>query len=205
MWVITVQCCSSSDMISYPKNSIQTTRQFLHSFKRAWMFLANSKDMIYKIVGNIWILPQELGSSFYKIQMFSFWSSLCHFLNKQILQTLTLSYSPSYSKHCQSPIVRPVLYMNKMGLCVCLWWGPHILALTIFTISWYWGGRGETETQSLSHTEYDYRSCSNMLKDRLFMHRGYVVVFVFCECFINATQISLRAKSTLIHCGLCYY
>ena len=39
---------------------------------------------------------------FYKIQMFSFWSSLCYFLNKQILISE----------------IRPVLYTNKMGLCV---------------------------------------------------------------------------------------
>lgn len=54
--------------------------------------LAKSKGHDLQIVGNIWIFPQELGSSFSflffflnKIEMISLWSSLCHSLNKQIL------------------------------------------------------------------------------------------------------------------------
>lgn len=78
--------------------------------------LANSKGHDLQIVGNIWIFPQELGSSFfYKIQMFSFWNSLCHFLNKQILVSES----------------RPVLYTNRMGLCVFILWSEttHLEAI----------------------------------------------------------------------------
>lgn len=83
------------------------------------MFWQTQKGHDLQIVGNIWIFPPKLGSSFfYKAQMFSFWSSLGHFLNKQNLLSEVI----------------PALYTNRLGLCIFTLWTETTHLVAIYNI-----------------------------------------------------------------------
>lgn len=118
---------------------------------------------------------------FYKIQMFSFWSSLCHFLNKQVLVSE----------------MSPVLYTNRTGLSVFICGQrPHTSRLfTIFTLLLgpQRGAVSELRLKLRPH-KYDCRSCSNVQRT-LQPQRGHVSGICFLGMLSDAIQISPRAQS----------
>lgn len=118
---------------------------------------------------------------FYKIQMFSFWSSLCHFLNKQVLVSE----------------MSPVLYTNRTGLSVFICGQrPHTSRLfTIFTLLLgpQRGAVSELRLKLRPH-KYDCRSCSNVQRT-LQPQRGHASGICFLGMLSDAIQISPRAQS----------
>lgn len=86
---------------------------------------------------------------FYKVQMFSFWSSLGHFLNKQILLLE----------------VSPALYTNRLGLFIFTLWSEttHLVAIyNIYIASDTTGSlRAETKVQATQRILQDLLSSAN--------------------------------------------
>lgn len=87
------RCCSSSDMTSSPK--IPSKQPSASPQLANLNVLANSEGHDLQIVGNIWIFPQELGSSFFiKHKCFHFGAQCVTFsTNRSSYQKSGLCYT----------------------------------------------------------------------------------------------------------------
>lgn len=103
--------------------------------------------------------------------MISFWSSLCHFLNKQILISE----------------IRPVLYTNRTGLCIFILRSETTHPAAIYNIysvpgATRGGLRAETEAQATQGTTVGPCSDVHSRPDSPATENELWAAFAFCEC-----------------------
>lgn len=102
---------------------------------------------------------------FYKVQMFSFWSSLGHFLNKQILLLE----------------VSPALCTNRLGLFIFTLWSEttHLVAIYNIYIASDTTRQSQSWDQSSGHTEDFAGPALKCKRDLVLHHRRWHKISVY--------------------------